>query len=78
MNDPTNNSFLQATGYDEGLIHYYMAMEDKTFISGSGWLPPDDYNPTQRPWYQKVKEYNQLFYRSLSRSKFRKIYPYQP
>jgi methyl-accepting chemotaxis protein len=59
MNDPTNNSFLQATGYDEGLIHYYMAMEDKTFISGSGWLPPDDYNPTQRPWYQKVKEYNQ-------------------
>ncbi len=23
------------------------------FFSGTGWVPPDDYSPTERPWYTK-------------------------
>lgn len=29
----------------------YIGFENKQFISGIGWLPPKDYDPTVRPWY---------------------------
>lgn len=29
----------------------YIGFENKQFISGLGWMPPADYDPTVRPWY---------------------------
>ena len=32
----------------------YIGYEDKSFIDGSGWVPDSDYDCTQRSWYQKA------------------------
>ncbi len=58
ITDPTQHAFLKPTEFDDGSIDYYMGLEDKTFISGTGWKPPADYDATQRPWYKLVKEKN--------------------
>ncbi|TCS88810.1 methyl-accepting chemotaxis protein, partial [Keratinibaculum paraultunense] len=30
---------------------YYVGLPDDSLISGGGWIPPDDYKPTERDWY---------------------------
>lgn len=30
---------------------YYIGLNDGSLISGSGWIPPDDYITTERDWY---------------------------
>ena len=30
---------------------YFIAFSDKSLISGSGWVPDSDYDPTSREWY---------------------------
>lgn len=34
------------------IVGYYIALEDNTFVSGTGWIPPDDYIATERAWYK--------------------------
>ncbi|TCO76853.1 methyl-accepting chemotaxis protein [Marinisporobacter balticus] len=31
----------------------YIGTVDGQMIDGAGWIPPDDYDPRQRPWYQE-------------------------
>lgn len=42
-------------------IGYYVALEDNTFIAGSGWIPPEDFIATERDWYIQAVE-NDGFY----------------
>ena len=41
-----NNGINRNTGNE-----YYIAFANRQLISGSGWNPPSDYDPTSRPWY---------------------------
>ncbi len=34
---------------------YYVGLPDDSLISGGGWIPPDDYKPTERDWYTNAK-----------------------
>jgi len=49
-----NSKVLERVGYDPDMLDFYIGMEDGYFVTGSGWQPPNDYDPTQRPWYKKV------------------------
>lgn len=40
---------------------YYIAFSDKTFVSGSGWIPDSSYDPTSREWYVKAVENNDFY-----------------
>ncbi|MCY6369154.1 methyl-accepting chemotaxis protein [Clostridium ganghwense] len=42
----------------------YIGMPDKKFISGKGWIPPADYDCTQRDWYKEAIEQNGIIYTS--------------
>lgn len=39
---------------NEDTTGYYMALEDNTFISGTGWIPPEGYIPTEKDWYRNT------------------------
>lgn len=39
------------TDHIEDFNDLYIGFEDKTLIDGSGWIPPADFDPTQREWY---------------------------
>ena len=42
-----------ARGEETGRLDIYVALEsDGSFLSGKGWVPPDDYDPRDRPWYK--------------------------
>lgn len=35
----------------------YYGSEENEMINGSGWIPPDDFDLRERPWYKKAVEY---------------------
>lgn len=43
----------QARQFDENFTGIYALVED-VFMDGSGWIPPADYDPVSRDWYQTV------------------------
>ncbi len=45
-----------------GLESVYMGFEDGRFLTGSGWEPPADYDPRQRPWYRGAVAAHALAY----------------
>ncbi|WMJ90082.1 methyl-accepting chemotaxis protein [Anaerocolumna sp. MB42-C2] len=44
----------------------YFGFADKSFLDGSGWQPPADYDCTTRAWFQNAKEKGALNYGSPS------------
>ncbi|QHQ60765.1 hypothetical protein Ana3638_08260 [Anaerocolumna sedimenticola] len=44
----------------------YFGFADKSFLDGSGWQPPADYDCTTRAWFQNAKEKGDLYYGSPS------------
>ena len=40
---------------------YYIAFSDKTFISGSGWIPDSSYDATSREWYVNAIKNNDFY-----------------
>lgn len=44
------------------VIDFYIGFSDGKMISGDGWVPPSDYNPTERGWYIDAVAANQLIY----------------
>ena len=46
------NPFLSLGIDGTGLESMYLGTYDKEFYTGDGWIPPDDYDPTDRPWYK--------------------------
>lgn len=41
--------------YDENFTGIYGYING-TYIDGSGWVPPEDYEPTERDWYKEAME----------------------
>ncbi|TCS84907.1 methyl-accepting chemotaxis protein, partial [Keratinibaculum paraultunense] len=35
--------------------NYFIGLSDNFFVSGSGWIPPDDYKPIEKDWYIDAK-----------------------
>lgn len=46
------------------VICFYIGFQDKRFISGDGWIPPSDYDTTQRDWYKMAVKADGLIYTS--------------
>lgn len=36
---------------DPAVTDIYLGLENGVMLDGSGWVPPSDYDPRQRPWY---------------------------
>ncbi|SFH92848.1 methyl-accepting chemotaxis sensory transducer with Cache sensor [Tindallia magadiensis] len=56
LEEPLETGYLKPTGFDEDMVHYYLGFTNGTFITGSGWVPPADYDMTDRPWYIAAKQ----------------------
>ncbi|MDC7233221.1 MAG: methyl-accepting chemotaxis protein, partial [Spirochaetales bacterium] len=53
---PVNlNPYLVLDGEKSGVDFLYVGTEEGVFYVGLDWIPPSDFNPTQRPWYQAAK-----------------------
>ncbi|NLL37708.1 MAG: methyl-accepting chemotaxis protein [Fretibacterium sp.] len=48
--------FCDQSAKDGALDIYLSYHEEKKILSATGWVPPSDYDPRQRPWYQKAME----------------------
>ena len=40
---------------------YYIGLKDKSFVSDSGWIPPSDYDATEREWYKEALEGEDIY-----------------
>ncbi|MCI0509842.1 methyl-accepting chemotaxis sensory transducer with Cache sensor [Chromohalobacter marismortui] len=45
---------LQQTAAAGNFSQVYVGLPDKRLITNDNWQPPEDYDPTQRPWYQSA------------------------
>ena len=54
-------SHLQTFEGDDAFLDLYIGFEDKTAIFASDWVPPEDYDPTQRDWYVGAIKKDGLF-----------------
>jgi methyl-accepting chemotaxis protein len=45
-----------------GFLGLYMTFADKDYYDGTGWVPPADYVPTERPWYRAAMAANRLVF----------------
>ncbi|WP_281745443.1 methyl-accepting chemotaxis protein [Thermanaerovibrio acidaminovorans] len=39
---------------NKGFMDIYIGLETGRFVDGSGWTPPDGWDPKTRPWYQEA------------------------
>lgn len=44
------------------VIDFYVGLNNKDFFSGDGWVPPSDYDCTQRGWYTAAVEKGDIIY----------------
>ncbi|WP_277810467.1 methyl-accepting chemotaxis protein [Chromohalobacter canadensis] len=47
---------LQQTAAAGGFSQVYVGLPNKRLITNDDWQPPEDYDPTQRPWYRSAVE----------------------
>ena len=47
----------QSKQFDENFTGLYACI-DGAYLDGLGWVPPDDYDPTERDWYKAAVEAN--------------------
>ena len=52
LTDETDNIVSTLDPSTTGLYGWF----DNTYLDGSGWVPDDDYVPTERPWYIQTME----------------------
>ena len=66
--DETLNSILYNNNYEYDYVYkflesqsqknegnaYYIGLSDKRFVSGTGWIPPAEYDITEREWYKEA------------------------
>lgn len=60
----TLNYFKEKQKSNPNVLCFYIGFEDKTMISGDEWIPPADYDVTQRDWYKQAIKENKLVYTS--------------
>lgn len=47
--------FIKSARTSMGSITTYVALEDNSFFDATGFIPPQEWKATQRPWYKDVK-----------------------
>jgi diguanylate cyclase (GGDEF)-like protein len=57
--DITRN-LLQSYIANKNISDIYIGFNNGEFLSGIGWIPDQEYDPRERPWYQEVMEAGQL------------------
>lgn len=60
--DPIPESYLYAFKKDSALSDLYIGFPDGSFLDGTGWVPPEDFDPRNRVWYKKALEKNDLIF----------------
>jgi len=48
----SRNFFLDINNDDPDISQIYIGLDNGDFITGSEWIPPDDYDPRERVWYK--------------------------
>ncbi len=53
-------------GYEKDTDFYdlYYGLEDGTCLFGGGWIPPEDYDPRKREWYEEALKADHLIFTS--------------
>lgn len=57
-----NGIYKREIGRKSPIIDVYVGFADGKMITGSGWVPPHDYNCLTRPWYQLAIEGGSIVY----------------
>ena len=53
--DDLSKLLVSTKNNHKGVIRYYVAMEDNNFASSDGFILPDGFIITERPWYKETK-----------------------
>ena len=60
-----NNTFLDINNNDEDISEIYIGLSNGEFVTGSDWIPPDDYDPRQREWYIDALSKNKTIFSDI-------------
>lgn len=52
------NYFVEKNKTNSDILGYYMGLPNKMMPTGTGWVPPADYDCTQRDWYKDAEKSN--------------------
>ena len=63
--DKTLNRFLNINNDDIDVSQVYIGLADGNFVTGGLWIPPKDYDPRTRVWYQDAAEKNETVISSI-------------
>ena len=44
----------------KGSLGFFIGLNNKKFLDGTGWVPDKDYDPTTRDWYKNAIEKNEI------------------
>lgn len=50
----TENPYLNINNENPDVSQVYIGLSDGGFVTGGEWIPPDDYDPRARIWYQEA------------------------
>lgn len=53
---------LTQTNKIAGFMDIYIGFSNGKYVDGSGWIPPGNFDPRTRPWYQKAAEEKKIVY----------------
>lgn len=56
------NYFIVKQKSNPNVLCYYIGFADKKMISGDGWVPPADYDCTEREWYKLAVSSGEVIY----------------
>ena len=57
-----NGIYRRETQRKSAIIDVYVGFADRKMITGSGWVPPKDYDCLSRPWYQLAVKSNSIVF----------------
>jgi diguanylate cyclase (GGDEF)-like protein len=63
--DKTLNRFFNINNDDIDVSQVYIGLADGNFVTGGLWIPPEDYDPRTRVWYQDAVEKNETVISSI-------------
>jgi len=60
--DISVNNMAGYKAVDKDISDFYFGTTEGKMIDGSGWVPPGDYDPRKRPWYQAALQQGKLVF----------------
>jgi len=55
----TKNPYLNINNEKGDVSQVYIGLSNGDFVTGGGWVPPEDYDPRTRTWYKEAKDSNE-------------------